>query len=1264
MSPERVAAAGELRIQQHAFDQGYAVPVTPAPAAQQLSPQIPQQPITATPQAQQPQAPHTPQVQQPFSGFGAGFGMTQSQVGHPDSFKFSSWHDLLSMESPHLLDDATDDHVPLPKPTEVLEEHEEKRDPLDAAIRQLPISFNISRIKHMDLHVPQQTAPTAPLASLQDHEMTLESPPNDRGSGDFGSIFAQAAPAHVNLFAQNTLAPTPVTAPPLAFSATPVAASAPLAPMFAPSPLFSAPPTSSPAPSMFFSPPSTNSSAPPAAFSFIPATASALPANVSAPPLTFSVPPAKTPASITHTPDFSVAAPTAPTPTLPAPVAALASSLSAPAPSIVAPAPTMAVATTVAPGLLTRALPKFSLAALTPQKIPATFNEKQKHQFIMAFRLMSLDLGLRNHIINYPAISSDSECIRFHQEIKQMILDEAARVIPGTRKRISDDAGQQNGYISHKRQAINVSRESTSATAANPSALPASSGGKKRKADEQITKETYDVEGDDTSNESPRKGRTTTEERVSYPNLPSPKSPDAVKRASSTAQLFQNLANSQTTEESVRQKPVSSLSALQSKTGTMMGSNQKGPLSTFDPQPRSETLSKTPTPVFGSSTSSTSVNALSNTTSQSPFKVPNFAASKSQTSDKPSFQFSTPSSRSTDIPSFQFGASPSQAADKSPFRFATSSSKANDKPSFQIGTSSTKANNAPAAEASTSSTSSSKTAEKPSFQFSAPSSNGNDKPTGSVPKVGESASGASQKPAFKVPNFGAQSSSVKDAPASSVPKFGESASGASQKPGFQVPKFGNPTNFIDAFSKKAATDEKKEKAKRKAEEFDSEEDDEEEWERKDAEKQAAKKQKVAEFAKDEFKFKLPATTTTEPGKAPSPFSLSGSMTKSPTKSLGTEKAGDTPTTGRSLFDRIEKDTNGDPKRQMPPPEQKRSNLDFLAAPTNDAASKPITSSSTSTPSIDNIFSASASTSSSQGISSSSTTSSLAQNIFGDTSAPSKQNTPEKKRLGGFGTPNANPEAAKLFSGFSTSPNSGDNTWNPNTPIKFGTSQTAPAINITAATPTPATSSKQTSIFDSAVKPKPFAGFGQSTFGSTPTTSSTTSTLGSSVGFNFGAPPASTSNLTPSNNASAATSRGTTPDTGGTSDEEAAPDEQINLAIAAKGEETEESLFDGRARIQELDGETKKLETRGIGPLRLLKHKESGKCRLVGRIDSSGKVVLNAGLMPSIKYEKASEKQVRFGALNSQGKISTWVVRFKEATTAEEFAKACEESKNQ
>ncbi|KAJ5593904.1 uncharacterized protein N7459_000112 [Penicillium hispanicum] len=72
-----------------------------------------------------------------------------------------------------------------------------------------------------------------------------------------------------------------------------------------------------------------------------------------------------------------------------------------------------------------------------------------------------------------------------------------------------------------------------------------------------------------------------------------------------------------------------------------------------------------------------------------------------------------------------------------------------------------------------------------------------------------------------------------------------SSQGSTAQPA--VPKFGNGASGVDfmaQFAKQAEKTAAEEKAKRKAEDFDSEEDDEEEWERRDAEKQREKRAKL------------------------------------------------------------------------------------------------------------------------------------------------------------------------------------------------------------------------------------------------------------------------------------------------------------------------------------------------------------------------------------------------------------------------------------
>jgi hypothetical protein len=288
--------------------------------------------------------------------------------------------------------------------------------------------------------------------------------------------------------------------------------------------------------------------------------------------------------------------------------------------------------------------------------------------------------------------------------------------------------------------------------------------------------------------------------------------------------------------------------------------------------------------------------------------------------------------------------------------------------------------------------------------------------------------------------------------------------------------------------------------------------------------------------------------------------------------------------------------------------------------------------------------------------------------------------------------NAEPSAANAYSGNGTSifaklgsisKSPGDNTWKPESPIKFSTS-TPPSVSITAPTPT---------------KTSPFAGLFNAT---APTSSSTTSTPASpfaglfrnsstpkppslfanlsnpdnkpaAVGFGFGATSTTTS-LLPSVAGSTATSRATSP--GGTTDGETAseaandPDaehhEQINLTAGGPGEENEEVLYEVRAKAlkhsAEKDAGGSPWLTKGIGPLRILKHKETGAARILLRADPSGTVIVNKGLLSQVKYE-ATAKTVRVLSAADDGKgLETWVLQVKSPEIAKELATILESNK--
>ncbi|GAD96677.1 Ran-specific GTPase-activating protein 1, putative [Paecilomyces variotii No. 5] len=66
------------------------------------------------------------------------------------------------------------------------------------------------------------------------------------------------------------------------------------------------------------------------------------------------------------------------------------------------------------------------------------------------------------------------------------------------------------------------------------------------------------------------------------------------------------------------------------------------------------------------------------------------------------------------------------------------------------------------------------------------------------------------------------------------------------------------------------------------------------------------------------------------------------------------------------------------------------------------------------------------------------------------------------------------------------------------------------------------------------------------------------------------------------------------------------------------EELEEQTFKMRAKLFKFDSESKEWKERGTGDVRLLKHKENGKTRLVMRRDKTLKVCANHYIVPDMK----------------------------------------------
>ena len=269
--------------------------------------------------------------------------------------------------------------------------------------------------------------------------------------------------------------------------------------------------------------------------------------------------------------------------------------------------------------------------------------------------------------------------------------------------------------------------------------------------------------------------------------------------------------------------------------------------------------------------------------------------------------------------------------------------------------------------------------------------------------------------------------------------------------------------------------------------------------------------------------------------------------------------------------------------------------------------------------------------------------------------------------------NDEPSRGSVFSNLGTGPNfsksPGDYSWKPGTPVKFGTPEKGgPTVNVTAATP-PAKD-------DSAAASKSFPNL----FGPKPSKPGADAVA--SVGFNFGGPSHLTASplLGPSALSSAVSSRATSPgatdtesvntDTG----EDHSDEPQVSLMSSRPGEENEEVLFEARSKalkyITDEMAKEKKLDpgfsTQGVGQLRVLKHKTTGKTRLLLRAEPGSNIVINTALTPSMTYKATETKgsgAMKFGIPTATG-IDHWVVKVKTAAMAEELAGILEANKGE
>ncbi|KAK5130527.1 hypothetical protein LTR08_001957 [Meristemomyces frigidus] len=509
--------------------------------------------------------------------------------------------------------------------------------------------------------------------------------------------------------------------------------------------------------------------------------------------------------------------------------------------------------------------------------------------------------------------------------------------------------------------------------------------------------------------------------------------------------------------------------------------------------------------------------------------------------------------------------------------------------------------------------------ETPSFGFKA-----------SIPAAGKTTE-AAKTPSF---SFGASTPAIeKTTEAAKTPSFGFKPSTSTAaapatggfKPAFAAPASGS-ANFLSSFGQKAESEQAKAMKRRMDEDYDSDDEDKASWEAKDRAEQEAKRRGIEEAAKSGPVFALPAETNGKAAAAAAaPFAFKAPGVEDTAEQA--EKA--TPELGKSLFDRL---TPADKEVEKAP----------FAFSTSSAFAS-LTPGKEATPSA---FSSKA------GVTGFSSKTDATGFGFGQPKASMSDSSKAE----------ANMPQEKKDSG------SGNNTWTPSTPIKFG------ALASNGST-TPAAPPPQ----------NPFAGL----FGSTQTSKFGGGELGKlappSVGFAFGAP----------NGASTDVSRATTPglgqdgeaSTNGDKDgvgEDGGPSDSQNDAqlddmtrLLPEELEVDDLLYEvPMAKATKLD--EKKTDDgyvpgwieKGKGPLYLLKNKTTGKTRVVIKIPPLGRLAMNFKPMQTIVYETAGSGKVVRGAFldhfdpdkEKAGKPSSWSIQVRSKEEAEEIVRVLQAEK--
>ncbi|KAL8759153.1 MAG: hypothetical protein Q9199_000973 [Rusavskia elegans] len=835
-----------------------------------------------------------------------------------------------------------------------------------------------------------------------------------------------------------------------------------------------------------------------------------------------------------------------------------------------------------------------------PPSPPDNFTEGQKRQFITGWRLKSLDKGLQTYLEYSSYDEREIESIStFYQLRKQAILDaDGGPVKQINSKRAAEFDGRQAGPQSKK-----VRRQPPTATSEQSGqALRTTSTShgniSKRKAAEDLSKENGQTQFDSAKRSKP-------DDQVTYPSLPASSS-------SQTAKMFGNLVGKKSDEGlSNTDNPGTNGSLSNGVTrpdaaSTPAGSS-KSSLFFQAPDPNVGYTSKQ-TPPFTFPAGSASAPLQSKPVNSDPSDQP--LSTQSSSPFKGFFQSQSSQNNSTLPASNNFSSNTSNLFTNQSFNSSSIFSNLNGD-----------------------------TAQKSNAKRKANISDLSGDPGEEVnPEDSEEQRTKKQRTGeiFKATTDSDKENDNNFKPKSTTERigFGESIF---SRPGMLPISTSNMFGHLSS----RANEQEEDDADADADDDANDEDDRPRKTKKGA------KQTSASISTNE------ASNVSKPNAFGSnvfnPFA--GSSFNSPEKPADDEK-----TTGRSLFDRIERDPNGQPIKA--PKDLKDVDLGQSILKTPKVGSS---LDRTSQAPSSNIFGAMSpapgdNTSGNAGTKSASPTPAPASafNLFGK---PSGSNT----------APMANMTGSKDVG---ESPGS-DHTWKAGTPVKFAETSGAPSFNFTSPSPSKA----------------PLSGL----FGS-PKASSTNETPGSfmfkpvdasstkpaPLTFGISAPPKD-SLAPPSETQSESTSRATSPGAGESGneasdqvhEEESHPD--LDTTEANRAEADEDTIFDVKAKAHKLteskhfnattgkDEVTRQLTLQGVEQFRILRHRETKKTRMLMKLKVNGRVILNAGLDKSLGYTLGSSKAVRV-PVPTEGKVESWTIQVGKEADAKELARLLEENK--